>query len=138
MAHSSFNRPIGLAALLFALTALIHAFLGGPEINAPVQASTLDPVVRAVSAVVWHALTALFLVLALALWWAARHPNTPLLLATLALTLSFSAIFLLVGSLELGNLSEMPQWTLFAAIAICLGLGLRGQRRARERSTAAF
>lgn len=125
MSAQPLNRPVLAAASLLAATALIHALVGGPEINAPVQASTLDPVVRAVFTVVWHALTALFLVLAIALAWAARHTNPPLLWMTLALCLAFIALFMVLGVTALGNLTEMPQWTLFAAISLCLIIGLR-------------
>ncbi|MEM9427341.1 MAG: hypothetical protein AAGA06_11640 [Pseudomonadota bacterium] len=125
MSTNTLNRPVLAAACLFALTALIHAFVGGPEINAPVQSSGLDPVVRAVSAVVWHALTALFLILAAGLAWAARHSNPALIWVTLALNLAFVAIFLTLGFIALGNAVEMPQWTLFVATSLCLLAGLR-------------
>ncbi|MEL7151813.1 MAG: hypothetical protein AAGK71_13835 [Pseudomonadota bacterium] len=125
MSVTALNRPILAASGLLVVTALTHAFVGGPEVNAPVQSSGLDPVVRAVSAVVWHALTALFLVLAAALAWAARHSNPLLIWVTLALNLAFIAIFAAIGLVALGNLSEMPQWTLFVAISLCLLIGLR-------------
>ena len=125
MSVTALNRPILAASGLLVVTALTHAFVGGPEVNAPVQSSGLDPVVRAVSAVVWHALTALFLVLAAAFAWAARHSNPLLIWVTLALNLAFIAIFAAIGLVALGNLSEMPQWTLFVAISLCLLIGLR-------------
>jgi len=127
MSDTALNRPVLAASGLLVVTALTHAFVGGPEINAPVQSSGLDPVVRAVSAVVWHALTALFLVLAAALAWTARHNNPLLIWVTLALNLAFIAIFAAVGVVALGNLTEMPQWTLFVAISLCLLVGLRRQ-----------
>ena len=127
MSDTALNRPVLAASGLLVVTALTHAFVGGPEINSPVQSSGLDPVVRAVSAVVWHALTALFLVLAAALAWTARHNNPLLIWVTLALNLAFIAIFAAVGVVALGNLTEMPQWTLFVAISLCLLVGLRRQ-----------
>jgi len=131
MSVNHLNRPVLFAAGLFVITAATHAFVGGPEINSPVQASGLEPVVRAVSAVVWHALTALFLILAAGLVWAARHRNPALLWLTLALNISFILIFMAIGLLALGNLIEMPQWTLFAAISVCLVLGLRTASQSR-------
>ena len=134
MTRSPLNLPILAAAMVFFLTALIHAFLGGPEVNAPVQESALDPVVRAVMAVAWHALTALFLALAAALAWAARRPNPALLLLGLVLSGSFVAIFGAIGIAQLGNVTAMPQWTLFAMTSVLLVWGLTRDRRAASPS----
>lgn len=122
---STTNRPLVLASTLFFGTAAIHGLIGGPEINAPVQISTLDPVVRAVSAVVWHALTAIFTVLAAALLWVARYPNRTVLVLILGITLCFTALFLSIGITTLGSVWPMPQWILFTAIAGVLLWGLK-------------
>ncbi|MEM8592672.1 MAG: hypothetical protein AAGF13_09110 [Pseudomonadota bacterium] len=111
------NRPLTAAALVLCLTAAIHAFLGGPEINVPVQTSKLDPVVRSVSGVVWHTLTALFLIMGAASLWAARHVNRPLVTTLLAICLAFAAIFLVVGATSLGTIWPMPQWVIFLIAA---------------------
>lgn len=120
-----FNLWLVAAGALMLFCAAIHAFLGGPEVNAPVQAAALDPVVRAVSAVVWHALTALFLVFGAALIWLARNPSPPLFWTILAVNLSFIAIFLVIGFVELGSVTLMPQWTLFLAISLLMMPSLR-------------
>ena len=126
----SCNRAIMIAGLIFLACAAIHAFLGGPEINRAVQASDAHPVVRAVSAVIWHALTALFALAGVALWRTARQPNRALNLFLLTLCLSFVALFLAIGIAELGTIFLMPQWVLFGAIAIALGFGMRRDRAA--------
>lgn len=118
------NPAFIAAGAVFLATAGIHALMGGPEINAPIQSSTLDPLVRAVSAVVWHSLTALFGVLGVALLWVARHRNVTLAIAALAVSLSFVGLFIWAGVALLGSIWPMPQWTLFAVIAVLTLWGL--------------
>ncbi|MEM1301051.1 MAG: hypothetical protein AAGH17_00595 [Pseudomonadota bacterium] len=121
----SFNTQFMIAGIMFLATAAIHALAGGPEINAPVQASTLDPVVRSVMAVVWHAITAVALVLAAAMIWTARHRNPAVILLTLAINVSFIALFWAIGIAELGSLLLMPQWIIFATISLVMLWGLK-------------
>lgn len=125
MQTSSLNIAIGLSGALYLATAAIHAFMGGPEINAPIQASELHPLIRAISAVIWHALTALFVVFGIALLWTARQANRALIVTILVVTLAFVALFLGIGIVALGTVGEMLQWVLFAAIAVSLSWGLR-------------
>ena len=121
------NRPLAAAAIILILTAGIHAFVGGPEINAPVQQSTLDPVVRSVSAVVWHALTVLFLIMAAAAYWAARRANPALVVTLGAICFGFAALFLVIGLTALGTVWPMPQWIIFVVTGALFIWGLRGK-----------
>lgn len=118
---------MGAAAMMLA-TAAIHAFAGGPGINAPIQASELHEVVRAVSAVIWHALTALFVIFAVALAraarGAAREASAVLVWTILAVCLAFAGLFVGMGYALLGSLVLMPQWVIFVAIAGVLRVGL--------------
>lgn len=124
MRTNSLNVPLAVAAALYFATAAIHAFMGGPEINAPIQLSELHPLVRAISAVIWHALTALFLTFGGALLWAARAENQALVITILAVTLAFIALFLIIGIVLLGTIFAMLQWVLFGAIAAAMIWGL--------------
>ena len=49
--------PTLAAAALMAATFGLHVFGGGPEFHHPIQASSLDLPLRAISAVLWHAVT---------------------------------------------------------------------------------
>lgn len=129
MMSRSVNLPIAIAGALYLATAAIHAFAGGPEINAPVQASELPALVRAVSAVIWHALTALFVIFGVALLWCAGRQNAALVVTILAATTAFIVLFIVVGVALLGTVGAMLQWVLFSAIAAVIGWGLL---RARE------
>ena len=124
------NLPLVGAAILYVATAAIHAFMGGPEINAPIQLSDLHPLIRAISAVIWHALTVLFLIFGGALWWAARHENQALVVTILAVTLAFIALFLVIGIVLLGTFFAMLQWVIFGAIAVAMIWGLLQGRSA--------
>lgn len=121
------NIPFAVASAALVGIAAIHAFMGGPEINVPVQLSDLHPVVRSVMAVIWHAITVLALIMAGSMAWSARHANTPLVLSVLAVNLGFIAVFLAVGIGQLGNILQMPQWVLFLAVSALIGWGLMRQ-----------
>ncbi len=122
---------LGAAAVMVACAG-IHAFIGGPEINAPLQASALAPDLRAVMAVCWHALTGLFLIFGAALIWSALRRDRAIVLTVLATSLVFAALFIGIGLNALGSITIMPQWVLFAAVILALSLGL-----ARDRDRAA-
>ena len=128
MTHARLNKAYLAAAALFVMTAAIHAFMGGPEINAAVQGSELHPLVRAVSAVVWHALTALFVVFGGAMAWAAWHSARAVVVTVLAVNLSFVGLFLAIGIVALGTVWPMPQWVLFGGISGVMIWGMRLDR----------
>ena len=86
---SYFNPPFLIAAALFAGAAALHAFMGGPEINRPIQLADLEPTVRSTSAVVWHFVTALALVMSGALVWLSRNPNRPVTVVVMAVNACF-------------------------------------------------
>lgn len=132
MTSTATNIPYAMAGLVLLMCAAVHAFMGGPEINAPVQTSALDPVIRAVMAAVWHALTGLFLVQGLGMVWVAWRGGQALVLSVLAVALVFTGLFLGIGITSLGNVTDMPQWTLFATIAV---LSIWGLRKARIQQT---
>lgn len=126
MENTQINRLHLAAAALMGLTTLVHTFVGGPEINAPIRASTtLAPELISVLTVVWHIVTANLAILTLSLFWLSRHPNLALANALLAMTLSYVALFVGYGLSDLGNLTTMPQWTGFAVIALLILLGQR-------------
>lgn len=119
-----FNRWFLTAAVMMAATAAIHAFGGGPEINAPIQASSLAPMLRGISAVIWHALTALFVIFAAGLTWASWRKSDALVWMILAVCLAFVGLFMGIGLVLLGNVTVMPQWVIFLSISGVLLAGL--------------
>ncbi len=121
------NRPIFAAAVVSLLTFFIHVVGGGADVHAPIQVSSLAPQLRAISAVLWHEVSALLLVQSVALAWDARHTrrNQALLGVLLALQVSFAALFVFCGWSVLGTVWVMPQWIIFTALAALMAWGLR-------------
>ena len=79
----------GIAALA---TFGIHVFMGGPAIEGPMLASALDPALKSVWSVVWHMVSAVLLLSAIAFSWAAARPAVSLQIATFPLAASVSFI----------------------------------------------
>ncbi|MEE2946633.1 MAG: hypothetical protein VX444_15810 [Pseudomonadota bacterium] len=117
------------ASVLMALTFCLHVFGGGPEIHEPIQASALSDYLRAMSAVLWHAVTVVLAVLAIAYLWLAKHENTAMSLQMSAIQLGFAALFLWYGETLLGTVWPMPQWIIFIVIPAVSLFGLPQRRR---------
>ncbi len=107
------------------LTVVAHIFGGGPEVNAPIQASDLDPVVRALALVVWHGVSVTLAAIAAALFWLSWHRNQELAFMAIGIQLGFTALFIGVGIISLGTLSPVPQWIAFAIGSSLTAWGLR-------------
>lgn len=116
------------AGSLMALTAMLHVFGGGPEIHVPIQASDLSDYLRAISAVLWHAVTVILVVFAAAYLWCARNP-APSAAAVVALMgvvqLGFSGVFLFYGFAILNSPWPMSQWVIFLTITAISAVGMR-------------
>ena len=120
------NKLMIAAVVLMFVTFLAHVFGGGPEIHAPIQASELSPYLRAISAVIWHAITVVLLVFSVALAGLVKHPNRALERIMIAIQLGFAALFLFYGVRLLGNIIDMPQWIAFLLIPGLMMLARRG------------
>ncbi len=123
------NKWIFSAGMLSVLTLLLHVFGGGPEILVPVLESELSVELKAILSVVWHMVTAILALNALALFCAARpHAfRKPLVVLVSSQNLAFAALFVFYGLTRLGTLLPMPQWVIFIVLA---GLALAGLRNA--------
>ncbi|TCL00478.1 hypothetical protein BXY66_3121 [Shimia isoporae] len=126
------NYWMASAGGLLLLTAYVHVFMGGPEIHDVIQASALDPGVRGVAAVIWHAITAILLVYAVVCASLAKSPNRGLALHIIAVQICFAALFVFYGLTLLGNLSVMPQWIIFLTIPAVMAMGLRSEKAQRR------
>jgi hypothetical protein len=117
--------PTLIAAALTAATFFLHVFGGGPEFHAPIQASALDLPLRAISAVLWHAISLLLATEAVALLWLARYPNRPMAALLGAIQISFAGLFLFYGQTMLGSVWILGQWTIFLVLAGLIFWGAR-------------
>jgi hypothetical protein len=117
--------PTLVAAALMAATFCLHVFGGGPEIHVPIQASSLPLPLRAISAVLWHAVTVLLSIQVFALVWLARYPDYAMALLLASIQLGFAMLFLFYGQTMLGTVWLMGQWTIFLALAALILWGAR-------------
>lgn len=123
------NRWMAAAAGVMAVTVVGHVVGGGPEVIDVVLAAPLPEVVRMASAVVWHGITVMLVLSALALGYLAWHENRALAVLVGAVQLGFVGLFLGYGIIGLGNVSEMPQWSVFLLMPVLMALGSRGYAR---------
>ena len=117
--------PTLAAAILTAATFALHVWGGGPEFNQPLQASALPAELRAMSGVLWHAVSVELAVFAVALLWLARTPNLPMSVTLAAIQLGFAGLFLWYGYALLGSIWVLPQWTIFLTLAALILWGSR-------------
>ena len=110
------------------LTFGLHVWGGGPEFLEPFLATLTDPRLRAMSVVLWHAVSMTLALQAVTMLWLARHPSRPLGLFVAAGHLGWAVLFLIVGQVMLGTIWDLGQWTIFAVLA---GLTLWGAARSK-------
>lgn len=126
------NWWITTSGMFSLVTAAIHVFMGGPEVNAPVQSSdALAPEVRATMAVVWHAITAILVLsgyVKIYAGYSGRMRSTVVFIA--AQYIALTVLFMALGFSRFGSLWALPQWSLFVVILGCLGMGLRKSKGA--------
>jgi len=131
------NKFILAAAVLSALTLLLHVFGGAPQYLVPAWASDMSADQKTLYSVLWHTITALLGINATALVFAARSARpTPLVLLVSAQYMAMAVLFFVLGLAHLGTLWVQPQWVIFSAISALAILGLRGAHKSLKNSTA--
>ena len=110
------HRPTLIAAILMSLTLGVHVIAGGQEVHAGLQSALGNDGLRAFAAVLWHAVTVVLVVFAIALLWLAWHPNLALKATLGAVQAGFAVIFLFYDMTRLGTVWPMPQWIIFLII----------------------
>lgn len=115
---------VAAAAAAFA-TFLVHTFVGGRAIAAPLLAATaLARVPRYTAYYCWHMVTLLLAAMSAALGWSAVHANAALTVLVLALAVGFAALSLALVLRFRVSPWHLPQWTFFVAIAALTAAGL--------------
>ncbi len=110
-----------LAGIICVAMAGLHAVLGGIDTLNPVMASKVDMPVRAAIMVVWHAISLLFGLSALALFWAfwvgpARARSIGVFLGLFYLL--FAGLFAGLSFLWFEDPMVLLQWTILAPIGL--------------------
>ncbi len=115
--------PTLAAAALMAATTALHVIGGGAEFHEPIQTSSLDLPLRAISAVLWHFVTVMLVLQTAALLWLSRHPERGLAALLLAIQIGFAGLFICYGQTMLGTVWHLGQWTIFLALAFLIAWG---------------
>ena len=122
------NAPLLCAAGLSALACAVHVFYGGVRIHRPLQQSNASRLARAMASVVWHAATAMMLLNAATLAYAANEgaESGSMVLLIAAQCLAAAALSFFYGISRFGSVFVMPHWIAFMAMALLAlwGLGL--------------
>ena len=129
------NKWITATAILTTATFFLHVIGGGESIHEPFQQSELTPLFKTWASFLWHAVSLILAVNAIALTIVVFKPDAlqPIVLMVLAQFLAFVGLFLFFGITQNENLFVMPQWTIFLVLSVMCGMGLREKSPQRER-----
>jgi len=119
------NKWILAASAAAFATFLIHTLLGGWKIARPLLASRdLQRVPRYTCYFCWHMVTILLLAMSMALAWSAANHDRPVAMLVFLLAVAFCLLSAGMVIVLKVRPWRMPQWSLFALIAILAGTGL--------------
>lgn len=130
------NRLLVIAAILAAVTTAVHVLAGGPDVAAPLLASSMAGEPKLTLYAVWHMASVVLAmsVPALIVGSLPRHARAAryLVLFVSALWCAFGLVFLCVVAIqpESGWLFKLPQWVLLLPVGL---LGLWGASTLRAR-----
>jgi hypothetical protein len=121
------------AAISFA-TCVLHVAGGGPEFHVPALRSELSDAWKAAFSTIWHEITALLFLngIFLACAGVALRKNTLLMWFMLLTNLAFGMLFFGYGMIRLNSPWVLLQWTIFVAMALCVGLAIVGHDTLRR------
>lgn len=113
------------AAVMMFATSGLHVFGGGPEIHVPIQNSELAIELRAISAVLWHAVTVILVVFTAGYLWSARMGGRSIVALMGVTQVGFAGLFVYYGTTLLGSVWPMPQWIIFLSVPLVSFIGMR-------------
>lgn len=128
------DRLLLSAGILATFTALVHVFVGTPEIQQPLLSSSLPAPLSLLLLACWHLVSVALVVSGLALAWCALRANRaragilPLVISLMWLL--FGLVFVAVALAYLGTagLALLPQWVLLLPVGLLAGIaGLRSR-----------
>jgi len=110
----------GLSALA---SAAGHAFAGEKMFHRPMRAALSDRLHQGVLDNLWHIVTVHFAVSGIALFFLGLGRGYALLACAVGLQFAAYAAVALGISLQLGAVTRLPQWMLFAVVALMTAVG---------------
>ena len=117
---------------LATFTALVHVFVGTPEVHQPLLLSSLPQAISLLLLACWHLVSVALAVSGAALVWGALPANRgraqAMVLVVSAMWLLFGLVFVVVAASfkGLAGLAMLPQWVLLLPVGVLAGIsGLR-------------
>jgi hypothetical protein len=116
------NRPIAAAALGMAATLALHGIGGEFTVHRPLLADAVTAEMDLYVSVLWHGLTAIIAISAVALTYAAvqKTPSKALLLIIGGQTLAVGLMFILFGLTRTSSLFVAPQWIILVPLGLLI------------------
>jgi hypothetical protein len=124
-AKNKINFWLAAAGILSVATAGLHVFGGTPEIMDPLHGSDAPLLSKGITQVMWDQITVLLLLGGATYIFAAMRASRAkdIAGAITVLYLGITALFLYSGVTMFQNVSAMPQWVLFLAMAALAIIG---------------
>ncbi len=128
------NKWILAAAIICGVTFFIHVIAGGIDVHNPLLESELSVELKAIISVLWHMISALFLINTVALYVASRSEKlrTGLVWLVSMQFIAMAAIFVFYGISRLGSPFAMGQWTIILFISVLAFVGLRKNQKVSD------
>ena len=108
--------PKLIPAILMFLTLLAHVIGGAIDVHSPLYEAAGTPALMAYTSIIWHMISFTIFMFFLALLWIAYYPNRPTALLLSITQIGYAILFITYGITHLGNIWEMPQWSIFILI----------------------
>ncbi len=125
------NKWILAAAIICGVTFFIHVIAGGIDVHNPLLKSELSLELKAIISVLWHMISALFLINTIALYVASRSESLREGLVWLVAMqfIAMAAIFVFYSVSRLGSPFAMGQWTIILLISVLAFVGLNKSKK---------
>ncbi|MCZ4271056.1 hypothetical protein [Maritalea porphyrae] len=116
---------LSAAILSFAATAL-HLIVGTPELMQPIYTSNTPAVSKATAQVMWNGIALLCVVSGGVLLYASIKPKIAVEIsaAVILIFVGMTALFVLTGLSQFGEISSLPQWQFFGLLPLLTIIGL--------------
>jgi hypothetical protein len=126
------DRLLLSAGILATFTALVHIFVGTPEIQQPLLSSALPAPISLLLLACWHLVSVALLVSGAALLWCALQANRgragilPIVISLMWLLFGLVFVVVAVSFQGSAGLAVLPQWVLLLPVGLLAGVaGLR-------------
>jgi hypothetical protein len=114
----------GIAGGISSLWLVVHIFLGGKDVERPLRASALDPILRDTLHVCWHCVTATVAIMAALFLFSVASARSDFAMAGTALAWGYTMVGVGLVPAVGASYRDLPQGWLFLPIALLGTAGL--------------